>query len=132
MEKKPRTTEPSKQSQRRISRQINKHWILLSIGFINSELREPQMTHLNTHTSPKVLFRMQHLCSILSLLVHIQLQSTELSCWSFFHSLSRYLNLTEIFFFFFSLLKSAVYILQLQNVCMVTWKSLVCDSPGSK
>ena len=84
MEKKPRTTEPSKQSQRRISRQMNKHWILLSIGSINSELREPQMTHLNTHTSPKVLFRMQHLCSILSPLVHIQLQSTEVFLLKFF------------------------------------------------
>ena len=48
MEKKPRTTEPSKQSQRRISRQMNKHWILLSIGSINSGLRDPIMTHLNT------------------------------------------------------------------------------------
>ena len=132
MEKIPRTTEPSKQSQRRISRQINKHWILLSLGFINSELREPQMTHLNTHTSPKVLFRMQHLCSILSLLVHIQLQSTELFLLKFFPFSEQVFEFNWNLFFFFSLLKSALYILQLQNVCMVTWKSLVCDSPGSK
>ena len=42
------------------------------------------MTHLNTHTSPKVPFRMQHLCSILAPLVHIQMQSTELFLLKFF------------------------------------------------
>ena len=109
MEKKPRTTEPSKQSQRRISRQMNKHWILLSIGSINSELREPQMTHLNTHTSPKVLFRMQHLSSILSPLVHIQMQSTELFLLKFFPFSEQVFGFNRNHFFFF--LMSAFYIL---------------------
>ena len=61
MEKKPRTTEPSKQSQRRISRQMNKHWILLSIGSINSELREPQMT-VNTSFLSEVQATCQSAC----------------------------------------------------------------------
>ena len=130
MEKKPRTTEHGKQSQRRISRHMNKHWTLLSIGSINSALRDPQMTHPNTHPSPEVLFCMQHLCSILSPLVRIQMQSTELFLLKFFPFSEQVIEFNWNHFFF--LLKSALYILQLQNLCLATGKPHVCDSQGSK
>lgn len=100
MEKKPRTTEHGKQSQRRISRHMNKHWTLLSIGSINSALRDPQMTHPNTHPSPEVLFCMQHLCSILSPLVHIQMQSTELFLLKFFPFSEQVIEFNWNLFFF--------------------------------
>ena len=101
MEKKPRTTEHGKQSQRRISRHMNKHWTLLSIGSINSALRDPQMTHPNTHPSPEVLFCMQHLCSILSPLVRIQMQSTELFLLKFFPFSEQVIEFNRNHFFFF-------------------------------
>ena len=78
------------------------------------------MTHLNTDTSPKVLFRMQHLSSILSPLVHIQMQSTELFLLKFFPFSEQVFGFNRNHFFFFSCLlsiffNSKIYVWSLGN-----------------
>ena len=59
------------------SEKMNKRWSLLS-NCIKCGLRHPQILGLSLHI-PLQYFQVQHLWSILSLLAHIQTQSSELS-----------------------------------------------------
>ena len=92
------------------------------------------MTGQGPHISFQIIFfflKIQYLCCILSFLAHIQnIEYRHVLAEVYHISSEQTLNFNSNTFFFL-LLKIILYVLQLNNSFITTWKLLLC-SPSSK